>query len=116
MSTEQILRQPAKETFIEKQVEQKSSQKVDINILYEKPINSDYFIVIQVSFLPHFLVTEVYVLRCAQFVKIFKVATGLTTNWAHRKSQTSVIEFWLKNSLFLYAKYALTTTSPVPLI
>ena len=36
MSTEQILRQPAKETFIEKQVEQKSSQKVDINILYEK--------------------------------------------------------------------------------
>ena len=36
MSTEQIIRQPAKETFIEKQVEQKSSQKVDINILYEK--------------------------------------------------------------------------------
>ena len=36
MSTEQILRQPAKETFIEKQVEQKSSQKVDINILLEK--------------------------------------------------------------------------------
>ena len=36
MSTEQILRQPVKETFIEKQVEQKSSQKVDINILYEK--------------------------------------------------------------------------------
>ena len=36
MSTEQILRQPPKETFIEKQVEQKSSQKVDINILYEK--------------------------------------------------------------------------------
>ena len=36
MSTEQILRQPEKETFIEKQVEQKSSQKVDINILYEK--------------------------------------------------------------------------------
>ena len=36
MSTEQILTQPEKETFIEKQVEQKSSQKVDINILYEK--------------------------------------------------------------------------------
>ena len=36
MSTEQIIRQSAKETFIEKQVEQKSSQKVDINILYEK--------------------------------------------------------------------------------
>ena len=36
MSTEQILRQPEKETFIEKQVEQKSSQKVDINILYQK--------------------------------------------------------------------------------
>ena len=36
MTTEQILRQPEKETFIEKQVEQKSSQKVDINILYEK--------------------------------------------------------------------------------
>ena len=36
MSTEQILRQPEKETFIEKHVEQKSSQKVDINILYEK--------------------------------------------------------------------------------
>ena len=36
MSTEQILRQSDKETFIEKQVEQKSSQKVDINILYEK--------------------------------------------------------------------------------
>ena len=36
MTTEQILRQPEKESFIEKQVEQKSSQKVDINILYEK--------------------------------------------------------------------------------
>ena len=47
MSTEQILRRPAKETFLEEQketfleeqethVEQKSSQKVDINILLEK--------------------------------------------------------------------------------
>ena len=41
MSTEQILRRPTKETFLEEQeVEvqevQKSSQKVDINILLEK--------------------------------------------------------------------------------
>ena len=46
MSTEQILRRPSKETFLEEQdiqleeqdiqVEQKSSQKVDINILLEK--------------------------------------------------------------------------------
>ena len=39
MSTEQILRKPANETFLEEQeeqVEQKSSQKVDINILLEK--------------------------------------------------------------------------------
>ncbi len=42
MSTEQILRRPAKETFLEEQEvqevqeEQRSSQKVDINILLEK--------------------------------------------------------------------------------
>ena len=39
MSTEQILRKPANETFLEEQeaqVENKSSQKVDINILLEK--------------------------------------------------------------------------------
>ena len=39
MSTEQILRKPANETFLEEQevkVEHKSSQKVDINILLEK--------------------------------------------------------------------------------
>jgi len=39
MSTEQILRKPANETFLEEQethIEQKSSQKVDINILLEK--------------------------------------------------------------------------------
>ena len=36
MSTEQILRRPAKETFLEEQEVQKSSQKVDINILLEK--------------------------------------------------------------------------------
>ena len=39
MSTEQILRRPTKETFLEEQEvreEQKSSQKVDINILLEK--------------------------------------------------------------------------------
>ena len=39
MSTEQILRQPEKETFLEEheaQEEQKSTQKVDINILLEK--------------------------------------------------------------------------------
>ena len=39
MSTEQMLRKPANETFLderEAQVEQKSSQKVDINILLEK--------------------------------------------------------------------------------
>ena len=39
MSTEQILREPANETFLEEQkvqVENKSSQKVDINILLEK--------------------------------------------------------------------------------
>ena len=42
MSTEQILRKPANETFLEEQeeqeahVERKSSQKVDINILLEK--------------------------------------------------------------------------------
>ena len=42
MSTEQILRRPSKETFLEEQeeqeahVEHKSSQKVDINILLEK--------------------------------------------------------------------------------
>ena len=39
MSTEQILRRPAKKTFLEEQdiqVEQKSSQKVDINVLLEK--------------------------------------------------------------------------------
>ena len=39
MSTEQILRKPASETFLEEQeaqVENKSSQKVDINILLEK--------------------------------------------------------------------------------
>ena len=39
MSTEQILRRPAKETFLEEQEvqsEHKSSQKVDINILLEK--------------------------------------------------------------------------------
>ena len=38
MSTEQILRRPTKETFLEEEVQevQKSSQKVDINILLEK--------------------------------------------------------------------------------
>ena len=39
MSTEQILRKPANKTFLEEQevqVEHKSSQKVDINILLEK--------------------------------------------------------------------------------
>ena len=42
MSTEQILRKPENETFLEEQeeqeahVERKSSQKVDINILLEK--------------------------------------------------------------------------------
>ena len=39
MSTEQILRRPTKETFLEEheaQEVQKSSQKVDINILLEK--------------------------------------------------------------------------------
>ena len=39
MSTEQILRKPANETFLEEQevqTENKSSQKVDINILLEK--------------------------------------------------------------------------------
>ena len=39
MSTEQILRKHANETFLEEQethVEQKSSQKVDINVLLEK--------------------------------------------------------------------------------
>ena len=39
MSTEQILRRPTKETYLEDQeaqLEQKSSQKVDINILLEK--------------------------------------------------------------------------------
>ena len=39
MSTEQILRKPANETFLDEQeahVEHKSSQKVDINILLEK--------------------------------------------------------------------------------
>ena len=39
MSTEQILRKPANETFLEEQevqIENKSSQKVDINILLEK--------------------------------------------------------------------------------
>ena len=39
MSTEQILRKPANETLLEEQevqVEHKSSQKVDINILLEK--------------------------------------------------------------------------------
>ena len=42
MSTEQILRKPENETFLEEQeeqeahVEHKSSQKVDINILLEK--------------------------------------------------------------------------------
>jgi len=39
MSTEQILRKPANETFLEEQevqVENKPSQKVDINILLEK--------------------------------------------------------------------------------
>ena len=39
MSTEQILRKPANETFLEEQevqTEHKPSQKVDINILLEK--------------------------------------------------------------------------------
>ena len=39
MSTEQILRKPANDTFLEEQesqVQHKSSQKVDINILLEK--------------------------------------------------------------------------------
>ena len=38
MSTEQILRRPTKETFLEEEIQevQKSSQKVDINILLEK--------------------------------------------------------------------------------
>ena len=38
MSTEQILRRPTKETYLEEEVQevQKSSQKVDINILLEK--------------------------------------------------------------------------------
>ena len=39
MSTEQILRKPANETFLDEQevqVQHKSSQKVDINILLEK--------------------------------------------------------------------------------
>ena len=38
MSTEQILRRPTKETFLEEEVQevQKLSQKVDINILLEK--------------------------------------------------------------------------------